>query len=484
VHIPCSEGVETGRPSAFGTTYARSNAERKSSKTPPFANGAYEFLPILVHAADMSVAVRHFPHLTRRYSSHFATFIRETLMRNTIWTVLLTLGLLLSGCASLASVSEPQPATTTPVDGVDGTAPIIRVVSPVPSSSVTRGSGREGAGSEDGSGFVLNLEIVTRDDTPITLREATFGAPPENPTAGIRHAELVGRSNPDVPGLTVSVDVDLIKPDGGTIPAHANLASLFNIAGTDDTPGPGVTAWLGWHVLESLPEDVETFTITATITDESGRTSADQASYRVADEWTSGQALTPAPEPLEAETTLHSTTFDADGPEVTMIAPRVPTSVAPGPEGTPPAGTGSLHFIQVAAVDRSGAGIGVKEGIVFDPANIPNPDLNGGTAAPNSNYPGLFLAFDVPLRQPNGNLVPAGTNLAPIFDIAGSELDTDGSVRTTADWVVGGSLELPAGKSTVTITARVTDNDGKTGGVTQVVGVSAVEDGQDLTANP
>jgi len=87
----------------------------------------------------------------------------------------------------------------------------------------------------------------------------------------------------------------------------------------------------------------------------------------------------------------------------------------------------------------------------------------------------------VPLRQPNGNLVPAGTNLAGLFDVAGSEIDASGSVRITADWVVGGALVVPTGKHSVTINASVTDNAGHTGTTKSIVAVSNVTSGQDLT---
>jgi hypothetical protein len=68
---------------------------------------------------------------------------------------------------------------------------------------------------------------------------------------------------------------------------------------------------------------------------------------------------------------------DPDGPEVSMIAPRVPTALAVGPSDdslTP--NNGALFFIQVTALDRSGAGIAVNEtgeggmfpiGLIFDP---------------------------------------------------------------------------------------------------------------------
>jgi len=71
--------------------------------------------------------------------------------------------------------------------------------------------------------------------------------------------------------MFVFFDTDLVTPDGGIIPKNTNLASLFNVAGTDDTPGAGVTIWTGWHVLESLPPNVKKFTITAAVVDNLGR---------------------------------------------------------------------------------------------------------------------------------------------------------------------------------------------------------------------
>jgi hypothetical protein len=341
--------------------------------------------------------------------------------------------------------------------------PIVRIVSPVADALIPPGEGRVSAGSPNGTGFALNIEVVTRDSVPVTVTEAL----------NIRDTNQLGKANPNFPGLFVFFDTDLITPDGGIIPKNTNLAALFNVAGTDDTPGPGVTIWTGWHVLESLPPDVNTFTITTAVIDNAGRMGLDRVTLRVQrDGATSGQVLTSAP----SESVSGDGQDDPDGPEVTMIAPRVPTRVSPGPAGTPVLPDGSLFFIQVTALDRAKAGIGVTEGVILDANQIP-------TGGPNRNYPTMTLTFDVPLRQPNGNLVPAGANLAPLFNIAGSEIDSDGIVRTIADWVVGGSLELPPGKNTVTITARVTNNAGRTGSVRQVVGISAVTNGQDLTPN-
>ncbi len=348
--------------------------------------------------------------------------------------------------------------------------PIVRIVSPVPQSLIAPGEGVVGAGSLSGTGFAINVEIVTRDRIPLSVKEAT----------DIRDTSQLGKANPSFPGFYVFFDTDLVKPDGGVIPKNTNLAALFNVAGTDDTPGKGVTVWTGWHVLESLPPDVDKFAITTAVVDQAGRVGLDRVTYKVARGGVpSGQALTPPPTELVGG----DGQADPDGPELTMIAPRVPTAVATGPVGTPADPDGSLFFIQVTAVDRAKVGIGVTEGVILDASQVPNPTGNP-TGGPNRFYPGLVLTFDVPLRQPNGNLIPAGANLAPLFNIAGSELTGDGLVRTTADWVVGGSLELPSGKTTVTVSASVTDNAGKTSILRQLVGISPVISGQDLTATP
>lgn len=177
---------------------------------------------------------------------------------------------------------------------------------------------------------------------------------------------------------------------------------------------------------------------------------------------------------------------DADGPEITMIAPRIPSSVSTGPISSPtPSTHASLFFIQVSALDKTSAGIAVNEigegkpdaarGTIVDPTQ--------SSKEPNRFVPGLYVTFDVPLLQPNGNIIAAGDNLAPVLNIAGSEVAPSGLVHSTFSWVVGGSLMMPAGKTSVTIKSRVTDNNGKTGSSTEVVSISPVVNGQALTPN-
>lgn len=366
--------------------------------------------------------------------------------------------MLIAGCGGKSNSDDPSP--------------IIHIVSPTAGATVSRGEGTLGAGSFNGSGFALILEVVTHDEVGIAAQEGL----------NIRDTSLLGNVNPKFPGLTVTFDTDLIKPDGTLIPRNTNLAALFNVAGTDDTPGAGITLWTGWHVLESLPEGTKTVTITASARDLSGRVATDKITYNVSQLAGSGQALTPqiAGQPGDG-------IDDTDGPQVTLVAPRTPSAVATGPAGVPaPPATGSLFFIEVSALDKTGAGIAVNEngqgkavadlGTIIDPTQI-------GAKGPNRNYPGLVLTFDVPLRQPNGNVVPAGANLAPIFNIAGSERTAAG-ILTTAGWVVGGSLVMPTGQTQLTVKASVTDNAGRTGSAKSTYAVSSVENGQALTPAP
>lgn len=364
---------------------------------------------------------------------------------------------------------------------VGNLGPQVRFTSPLNGAQVARGDGLVGAGSTDGTGFAINLEIFTRDKIGVKVNEAT--QTPAKP--GIRHADLLGQQNPEFPGLFVFIDKDLIKPDGGIIPKNTNLGTLFNIAGTDDTPGPGVTVWAGWHVLESFLLGTEDFTLTAAVVDAAGRIGFDRIKVYIDPTLRSGNALTPDPATFPGHGQVNG-----NGPNVEIIAPRVPTAIALGLQsGLPTEVNGSLNFIQVNILDLAGAGIAVDEvgttvtqpelgpGSILDPAQLGKGD--------NRNFPGLNFTFDVPLQAPTGVLVPAGGNLTPVFNIVGSEIDPlTRAVRVVADWVVGGSLVLPPGKNFVTFTATVTDNRGNAGTAKRVFHVSNVLGGQLLTPAP
>jgi len=349
-----------------------------------------------------------------------------------------------------------------------GNGPVVRITSPVPGDVVAGGEGEAGAGSlVGGSAFSIVIETVTGN-----------GNVAANESINIRNTALLGQANPNFPGLSVLIDVDMIAPDGTIIPRNTNLANLFNTLGTDDTPGDGVTIWAGWHVLESFGDDVKDFTITAIVHDVHGNVGTDVVKVKVDKHVTAGQALTPAPAAIRGDGI-----DDHDGPVVSLVGPRDPSSIALGT-----ATDGSLVFFQVSALDHSGAGFGVNE----NGAGITNPVgliRDGGqfaTFGDNRNFPGLSFTFDVDFRRGNGAIVPAGKNLAPAFDIAGSVLDHrgNGRVTTTASWVAAGSFILPEGKTAVTVTARVTDNAGKSGSVSRTFDASSIAEGQLLTPRP
>jgi hypothetical protein len=371
----------------------------------------------------------------------------------------------------LPDVAAPQAGAETMLKTAASEAggPVVRITSPIAGEVVSSGDGLVGAGSlTGGSAFAITIETVTNDAADVPAVESI----------NIRNTALLGQANPNFPGLTVLIDADLIAPDGTIIPGNTNLANLFNTLGTDDTPGDGVTIWVGWHVLESFPENVKHFTITAMVRDAAGRIGTDVVKVKVDKHGSTGQALTSAPTAIAGDGV-----DDIDGPEVTFSGPRDPSSLA---LGTPTAG--SFVFFQVSARDRTGVGIGVNENGagITNPVGLIRDGAQLAVAGANRNFPGLDFTFDVPFRRPNGLIVPAGQNLGPLFDLAGSVLDHRGNGRaiTTASWVVGGSFVLPPGKTSVTVTTRVTDNAGKTGSASRILAISPVIDGQALTPAP
>ena len=381
--------------------------------------------------------------------------------------------LLIAAAATAAACQDDRKEIVAPANGdmrkVDADGPIVRITSPLNNEVVAGGEGRVGAGSlTGGSAFTIVIETVTRDAADVSANESI----------NIRNTALLGQPNPNLPGLSVLIDEDMITPDGTIIPRNTNLASLFNTLGTDDTPGAGVTIWAGWHVLESFSDEVKSFTITANVRDAAGRIGTDVVKVKVDKHGTSGQALTPTPTALAGDGL-----DDYDGPEVTLVGPRDPSSLALGSATAP-----SFVFFQVSAFDRSGAGIGVNENGdgITNPVGLIRDGTQFGGAGRNRNLPGLEFTFDVDFRRANGAIVLAGQNLAPAFDIAGSALDHrgNGRVTTTASWVAGGSFLMPAGKTSITVTTRVTDNAGKTGSVSRTFAISSVGDGQLLTPQP
>ena len=384
----------------------------------------------------------------------------------------LLLGLVVAAVAACQDDGRTITAPTVPAsrqgDIAPTPGPLVRITSPRSDDVVARGLGAPGAGSlTAGTGFSIVIETVS-GDAPVPANEST----------NIRNTALLGQPNPNFPGLSVVIDHDLVAPDGTIIPARTNLANLFNTLGSDDSPGRGVTTWVGWHVLESFRAGVQHVTITASVRDAAGRVSTNSVVVGIGHEGTSGQALTPAP------TAVHGDGVDdLDGPEVSLVGPREHSTIALGTNTGP-----AFTFFQVSALDRTGAGIGVNENGdgITTPVGLIRDGGQFALTGNNRNFPGLSFTFDVDFRRANGVIVKAGQNLAPAFDIAGSVVDhlSGGHIRTTAAWVAGGNFILPDGKTDIAVTARVTDNAGKSGSVTRKFGVSTVPEGQLLTPQP
>src|SRR5688572_13002411 len=220
----------------------------------------------------------------------------------------------------------------------NGLVPQVRITSPLAGAVIAPGDSRIGAGNPNGTGFAIVAEIVTRQNNHVTVDE----------DVSIRNVEDLFGLNPQFPGLFVFIDADLITPDGTIIPANTNLGPLFNIAGTDDTPGPGVTIWTGWHVLESIDPKVHSFNLTVAVVDDDRRIGFDRVKVNVDKSVTdrfgsSGNGLTQNPgEPLRV--------VGGTAPIVEIIAPREPSAVTFGE--APP--NGSLHYIQVNVIDKEG----------------------------------------------------------------------------------------------------------------------------------
>jgi hypothetical protein len=363
-----------------------------------------------------------------------------------------------------------------------GLAPQVRITSPLDGAFIARGDSRIGAGDPNGAGFAIVAEVVTRDNSNVTVDE----------DINIRNVEDLFGPNPRFPGLSVFIDVDLITPDGTVIPANTNLAPLFNIAGTDDSPGAGVTIWAGWHVLESidLPQG-GSFNLTVAVVDDGGRIAFDRVKLNVAesvtDEFgTSGNGLTQNPGDPDR-------IFGGTAPIVEIIAPREPSAVTFG--GAPP--NGSLHYIQVNIIDKEGDVVvdelGASDGLL-DPTSADLAaqfgridDPAAGVGNPNRNVPGFDFQFSVPSGAAGGN---AKVNVARAFNVAGSEVilleDGTPAVRTVLNWVVGAPFVGTArDEAFVTFSATVTDANGNQGAATSTFQLTdSAANGEGLTPQP
>ncbi len=398
----------------------------------------------------------------------------------------LFVGLAVVGLApqARAAASTDRVRVSRAVSGINlkGLPPQVRITSPLDGDFIAPGDSVIGNGDPNGTGFAIVVEVVTHEKNSLAVDE----------DVNIRNVNALPGVNPQFPGLFVFIDEDLITPDGTTIPANTNLGPLFNIAGTDDTPGAGVTVWAGWHVLESIrPREGNSFHLTVAVIDSNGRIGLDRMTLfvdpSVTDRFgTSGNGLTQNPgEPNRVA--------GGTAPIVSIVAPREPTAVTFGQ--APP--NGSLHFIQVSIIDREGDVVvdelGGSDGLL-DPAN-PNlaaqfariDDGAVGVGNPNRNVPGFDFRFSVPSGAAGG---AANVNVARLFNIAGSEVirleDGTPAVRTVLNWVVAAPFVGSALQDEfVTFTATVTDANGNQGVATRTFQLTdSAANGDALTPQP
>lgn len=403
--------------------------------------------------------------------------------------ILMALGLTALGTVGAANAMEPGASASASHEGArlrakrvtKDLAPLVRITSPLDGAFIASGDSRVGAGDPEGTGFAIVAEIVARDFT-VSVDE----------DVNIRDVAALGGLNPKFPGLFVFIDEDLITPDGTIIRANTNLGPLFNIAGTDDTPGPGVTIWAGWHVLESIaPAEGDSFNVTVAVRDDAGRIGFDRVRLNVAESvtghfGTSGNGLTQNPgEPNRV--------IGGTAPIVEIIAPREPTAVTFGE--APP--NGSLHYIQVNVTDKEGDFVvdelGASDGLL-DPAN-PNlaaqfgriDDPAAGVGNSNRNVPGFDFRFSVPSGGAGGN---ANVNVGRLFNVAGSEVvileDGTPAVRTVLNWVVAAPFVGSAlAENFVTFTATVMDANGNRANATKTFQLTdSAANGDGLTPQP
>ena len=88
-------------------------------------------------------------------------------------------------------------------------APTVKITSPLDGDFIAPGDSRVRDGDPNGTGFAIVAEIVTHDQTTVSVDE----------DVNIRHVADLGGVNPQFPGLFVFIDADLITPNGTIIPA-------------------------------------------------------------------------------------------------------------------------------------------------------------------------------------------------------------------------------------------------------------------------
>lgn len=164
---------------------------------------------------------------------------------------------------------------------------------------------------------------------------------------------------------------------------------------------------------------------------------------------------------------------DPTAPLVEFLTPSAFSTVASGlstPQQPSPAG---MFFIITVRVTARGAPIVVREGGISSPGSIPGP---------NPNVPTFNFVFNTDFITPAGGVIPACTNLAPLFQFAGAEILPSGLVAVTLIWFVGGSV--PQSVTRLVMGASIVDLAGKRGQGTLGVFVLPGTTGSQFTPQP
>ncbi|MEW6046830.1 MAG: hypothetical protein AB1609_10165 [Bacillota bacterium] len=142
-------------------------------------------------------------------------------------------------------------------------------------------------------------------------------------------------------------------------------------------------------------------------------------------------------------------------PLIRFVSPKPDARVATGlgTSGQPTPIVQGQGVVIVVGVTAPIGNLQVTPGPVSTPATPPDP---------NPNFPKFTFTFSLPFITPSGTVFPSGTNLAALFQFAGSTGRlTDGTAQTLFVWFVGGSV--PQDATQLTMTAGVTDRFGQAG---------------------
>ncbi|MGI6308610.1 MAG: hypothetical protein ACOX1X_08480 [Dethiobacteria bacterium] len=157
-----------------------------------------------------------------------------------------------------------------------------------------------------------------------------------------------------------------------------------------------------------------------------------------------------------------------------FLTPEIGAAVASGlARPGEPSPEGQAFIITVRVTSRGD--ISVKEGSSFSPGNI---------GMPNPSFPDFVFTFNTDFILPDGTVSPPGTNLAALFQFAGSNRVFRETVVTDFMWFVGGSIPPTAQTLTMFADIRNVEGESATGIKTITVDVIPNISGDSLTVNP